>query len=112
MAEFDLDKVNELLQQLGELPRIKEITELQKRLEKEKEKLGARAPTVAPTPKEKITKPNISRSNKLQRYWRYVKLIRDNFPNLSVKEIRKQLTLRTRGQKTKIPDVIWQNPSP
>jgi len=114
MVEFDLDKVNELLQQLEGLPKVREITDLIKRLEKEKEKLVAVDTTGAPTPvKEAVTtQPNISRSNKLQRYWRYIKLIRDNFPNLSVAEIRKQFSVRREGLKVEIPDAVWQNPSP
>ena len=106
MVEFSINKLNELLKSLKGL-RIKEAVSLRKRLEKEKVKL---VPEVVKV--ERIQSANVKRSSKLQRYWRYVKLIRDNFPDNTVKEIRKQLTVRQQGQETDIPDAIWQNPSP
>ena len=106
MVKFNLNKLNELLGSLKGL-RIKEAVSLRKRLEKEKVKL---VPEVVKV--ERIQSANVKRSSKLQRYWRYVKLIRDNFPDNTVKEIRKQLTVRQQGQETDIPDAIWQNPSP
>ena len=107
MVEFSINKLNELLASLKGL-RIKEAVSLRKRLEKEKIKL---IPTEV-RKVERIQSANIKRSSKLQRYWRYVKLIRDNFPDNTVKEIRKQLTVRQQGQETDIPDAVWQNPSP
>ena len=106
MVEFSINKLNELLKSLKGL-RIKEAVSLRKRLEKEKVKL---VPEVVKV--ERIQSANVKRSSKLQRYWRYVKLIRDNFPDFSVKQIRKQLTVRQQGQETDIPDAVWQNPSP
>ena len=109
MTDFTLDKLNTILDQLKGI-RIKEAVILRHRLEKEKQKL-------TPKIEIKISKEQIKesanqkRSSKLSRYWRYVKLIRDNFPNLKTGEIRKQLKIRQQGQKTKIPDAIWQNPS-
>jgi len=108
MVSFNLDKLKEQLENLKQLPNIKEVVALRKRLTKEKSKL---------IPKEvlkvvRIQSANVKRSSKLQRYWRYVKLIRNNFPNNTVKEIRKQLTIRQQGQETDIPDAVWQNPSP
>ena len=107
MVKFSINKLNEILDSLKGL-RIKEAVSLRKRLEKEKIKL---------IPKEvlkvkRIQNSNVKRSSKLQRYWRYVKLIRDNFPDNTVKEIRKQLTVRQQGLETDIPDAVWQNPSP
>ena len=106
MVKFSINKLNELLKSLKGL-RIKEAVSLRKRLEKEKVKLVPKVVKV-----ERIQSANVKRSSKLQRYWRYVKLIRDNFPDNTVKEIRKQLTVRQQGQETDIPDAIWQNPSP
>ena len=60
-------------------------------------------------PKEK---PKRSRSKSLEKYHRYIRLIRDNFPNLSYGEIRRLFSLRKQGKQVSIPDVIWQNPSP
>lgn len=110
MTDFTLDKLNAILDQLKGI-RIKEAVNLRQRLEKEKEKLIPRE-IETKIPKEQIKESaNQKRSSKLSRYWRYVKLIRDNFPNLKTSEIRKQLKIRQRGEKTKIPDAIWQNPS-
>ena len=76
----------------------KQITQKLKRLEKPKEK--------------QKSNPNISRSGKLRRYHNYIRQIRNNFPNLSYKQIRSQLSKRRQGKQVSIPDVIWQNPSP
>ena len=109
MVKFDIDKLNEILNSLKKIPNIKEVRELRKRLQKEQKRITK--PVV-----QKITilkvDANVKRSTKLQRYWRYVKLIRDNFPDFSVKQIRKQLTVRQQRQETDIPDAVWQNPSP
>lgn len=110
MTDINLEKLDALLDQLKGM-RIKEAVYLRQRLEKEKEKLVPKE-TEIKIPKEKIKEStNQKRSSKLSRYWRYVKLIRDNFPNLTTNEIRKQLKIRQKGQKTKIPDAVWQNPS-
>lgn len=105
--DISIDKLDEILDQLAGL-RIKEAVALRQRLEKEKEKL---IPVEIPVkPVDKIS-ANQKRSSKLSRYWRYVKLIRDNFPNLKTRDIRAKLKLRQQGQKTDIPEAIWQNPS-
>jgi len=108
MVKFDIDKLNEILNSLKKIPNIKEVRELRKRLQKEQKRITK--------PISKITIPivdaNVKRSTKLQRYWRYVKLIRDNFPNLTTNQIRKQLKERQQGQQVDIPDAVWQNPSP
>lgn len=106
--DITIDKLDAILDQLKGI-RIKEVLSLKKRLEKEKQKLVPKEIEIK-IPKEKVSS-NQKRSSKLLRYWRYVKLIRDNFPNLKTSEIRKQLKIRQQGQKTEIPDAIWQNPS-
>jgi len=107
MVKFSINKLNELLGSLKGL-RIKEAVSLRKRLEKEKSKLIPKEALKV----ERVQSSNVKRSSKLQRYWRYVKLIRDNFPNLKTNEIRKQLKERQQGQEVNIPDAVWQNPSP
>ena len=109
MVSFNLDKLKEQLENLKQLPNIKEVVALRKRLQKEQKRI-----TKPVTPKITIPKvdANVKRSTKLQRYWRYVKLIRDNFPNLKTNEIRNQLKERQQGQEVDIPDAVWQNPSP
>jgi len=108
MLDFTLDKVNEILKQLKGI-RIKEAVSLRKRLEKEKQKLVPKQKSILVV--ASTTSANKIRSTKLTRYWRYVKLIRDNFPDLKTNQIRTQLKKRRQGHETKIPDAIWQNPS-
>ncbi len=108
MVLFDKDKLTEQLRALGELPQIREVKALRQRLEKELERFSTKEID------EKIPEvisPNVKRSSKLSRYWRYVKLVRDNFPNLKVKDIRSQLKKRQQGEESDIPDAVWQNPS-
>ena len=108
MVSFNLDKLKEQLENLKQLPNIKEVVALRKRLTKEKSKLIPKEVLKV----ERIQSANVKRSSKLQRYWRYVKLIRDNFPDLKTNKIRKQLKERQQGQEVEIPDAVWQNPSP
>ena len=112
MVDISLDKLDAILEQLKGL-RIREAINLRKRLQLEKVKL-------IPKIKKQVTSVSTStikqianqkRSSKLQKYWRYIKLIRDNFPDLKTNQIRTQLKQRRQGQDTKIPDAIWQNPS-
>ena len=107
MVKFDLDKLTELLRSLIGVPNIKEVKELRKRLVKEQKK-------IIKSTKPKVPKivPTVTRSAKLKNYHRYMRLIRDNFPNLSYNQIRKQYSKRRQGQDVSIPDVVWQNPSP
>lgn len=107
MADIPLDKLNEILDKLSGL-RIKEAVSLRKRLQKEKQRLASRNVPIKIIDTEAINK---KRSSKLHRYWRYVKLIHDNYPNLKTNQIRTQLKIRKQGQQTDIPDAVWQNPS-
>ncbi len=110
MVKITIDKINSLLEQLEGI-QIKEVVSLRNRLEKEKEKLTPAVPTTKPSKEQIQISANKNRSSKLKRYWRYIKLIRDNFPDLSTSQIRLQLKHRRQGLETKIPDAIWQNPS-
>jgi len=105
MVRFALDKLTELLRSLKGAPNIKEVKALRKRLVKEQKKI------IKTTPKA----PKVitaTRSVKLKKYHRYMRLIRDNFPNLSYNQIRKQFSKKKQGQDVSIPDAVWQNPSP
>jgi hypothetical protein len=95
------------LDALKQFPNIREVKALRKRIKGELE----RVPRKTKKPQPKVV-PNQSRSSKMTKYWRYVKMIRNNFPNLTVSDIRRQFSKRRKGNKVKIPDVIWQNPSP
>jgi len=109
MVSFDKNKLSELLKSLKEFPQLSEVKELRKRLKNEQQKITK--DIVAPVPTVSKVDVNVKRSTKLQRYWRYVKLIRDSFPNLKTNEIRSQLKQRQQGNEVDIPDAVWQNPS-
>lgn len=97
------DKLQEQLKALRLFPNNKHVRELRKQIKNKLSKLEK--------PKTK-QKPNKSRSDKLRKYHRYIKLVRNNFPQISHAEIRKQFSQRRKGQDVKIPDVVWRNPSP
>jgi seryl-tRNA synthetase len=104
------DQKKKLLKQLDALkifPKNKLVRELQRQIKKKLEKLDKKEIPL----KEKTKKPN-QRASKLRKYHRYLRMIRDNFPNLTYSEIRSQFAKRKQGFEVSIPDVIWQNPSP
>ncbi len=111
MVSFNLDKLKEQLENLKQLPNIKEVIALRKRLSKELEKAipKIKKEVVAPI-------PTVSRGQKisfgLKKHFRYLRLIRDNFPDLTFAQIRKEFSRRRKGIETDIPDAVWQNPSP
>jgi len=112
MVDISIDKLDAILEQLKGL-RIKEAINLRKRLQKEKVKLIPKIKEPVESVSTSTIKQiaNQKRSSKLTKYWRYIKLIRDNFPDLKTNQIRTQLKQRSQGQKSNIPDAIWQNPS-
>ena len=97
----DRKKLLEQLDALKIFPNTKLVKELRQQIKKKLEKKQ---------PKQSI--PSQSRSIKLKKYHRYIKLVRNSFPELSHAEIRKQFSKRRSGKDVRIPDVIWQNPSP
>ena len=117
MVDFTLDKVNALLKQLKGFPKIKEISQLRKRLQKEKIKLipkvVASAEKVAQAVADARASANLQRSLKQKRNWRYTKLI-FNFvgDKYSLKEIRQEIAKKRKGETSRIPDAVFQNPSP
>lgn len=117
MVEFTLDKVNELLKQLKGLPKIKEISLLKKRLQKEKVKLIPKAVTSPEKVAQQVAtakaSANLKRSLKQKRNWRYAKLI-FNFvgDKFTLQEIRQEIAKKKRGNASRIPDAVFQNPSP
>lgn len=108
MADIPIEKLDRILDELSGL-RIKEAVSLRKRLQKERQKAIPKEIIVKPTVDH--TSTNQRRSSKLKRYWRYIKLIRDNFLNYSTNQIRSQLKERKRSGSSDIPDAVWQNPS-
>ena len=66
-----------------------------------------------PIPKADIRKmANASRAASMRKHHNYIKQIHTNYPDLSYREIQRQLKERKQGKQTKISDVIWHNPSP
>lgn len=111
MVTFDINKLREQLGQLRSLPNLKEVIALRKRLNKEISKIE-----VKKIPKLKVITPKISRGEKiskgLKKHFRYLRLIRNNFPELTFAELRKQFSKKRKGLESDIPDAVWQNPSP
>ncbi len=108
-----IDKKEKLLEQLEALkifPKTKLVKDLQKQIRIKLEKLERKEKS---TPiKQKVKNINQSRSTKLRKYHRYIRLIRDNYPELSYSQIRIQFARRKKGQDVSISDPIWRNPSP
>jgi hypothetical protein len=65
---------------------------------------------------EKALDANTARSAFMKREHHYVRLIYDiihpDHPEITYADVRHLLSLRRKGKKVRIPDVIWQNPSP
>jgi hypothetical protein len=61
---------------------------------------------------KKKAESNIARSVALKKHHQYIRLIRDNYPELPYLEIRRLYKDRKKGKDTSIPDAIWFNPSP
>lgn len=108
MTTFDKEKIIEQLESLKKFSQIKEVKALRQRLESELERL---------TPKEVIKE--VQKSNRgqkiskaLTRHFRYLRLIRNNFPDLTWNQLRKEYSKKKKGQESTIQDFVWQNPSP
>jgi len=117
LVEFDKDKLNELLKLLGSVPKIKEVKELSKRLQKEKAKIKTKPITIPKVPAEqKRIEANQKRSTFMKGVWDFTKLIFDNYPQLreqfTIRDLFSQYFARRRGEDVSISDVFWQNPSP
>ena len=101
------DNVKEkLLAQLEALklfPNNNLVKQLRKRIKEKLERLERKSIEIVPPISTTIN----SRSRKLKKYHRYLRMIRDSFPNLKYGEIRRQFTLRKQGFEANIPDVVW-----
>ncbi len=111
MSEEQKKKLLEQLDALKIFPKNKIVRELEKQIRSKLEKLEKKEKQIISKsePKEDANK---TRSSKLKKYHRYMRLIRDNYPDLSYSEIRKQFAKRRDGFDSDVPDVVWQNPSP
>ena len=107
MVNDRIQKLKDRLDALKIFPNNKEVKILRDRIKKQLSNLQKKQ---KPIPKNK--NPNLTRSGKLRRYHNYIRQIRNNFPNLEYNQIRSELTKRRQGKPSKIPDAVWQNPSP
>jgi len=112
MVDFTLDKLDDILGQLKDLPKFKEAIDLRKRLEKEREKLIPHEKEIQVPIIDKKIIANQKRSSKQKRNWQYAKLIRNYFPEKPILEIRREIAKRKHGEASSIPDAVFQNPSP
>ena len=110
MAKESKEKLLEHLDALKNFPNNKLVRQLRQQIQNQLEQLKQKELVALP---EEITKQaNLSRSSKLKRYHQYIRLIQDNFPDLSHAEIRRQFAKRRKQEDVSIPDAVWQNPSP
>lgn len=105
MTRESKEKLLEHLDALKDFPNNKLVRALKEQIQTKIERLE-----VTPVPISKNV--NLSRSSKLKRYHKYIRLIRDNFPDLTHAEIRRQFVRRRNQEDVSIPDAVWQNPSP
>lgn len=100
------EKLLKRLEALKLFPNNNEVRKLRARTQNALERLDT-------TPKKPIVKMKTkTRSSSLKKHHRYIRMIRDNFPDLKYSDIRKQFAKRKRGEDVSIPDAVWQNPSP
>lgn len=110
--DFSIDKLDELLGQLKTLPKIKEVTALLQRLEKEKEKLSAPEPIPAISREERIKLRNQKIAQSQKKHHRFIRLIFDNLNGkITYRKIQAEFKKRRQGQHSEISDAIWFNPS-
>ncbi len=117
LVEFDKDKLDELLRLLGSVPKLKEVKQLSKRLQKEIRKIKTKSITIPKlSVEQRRIEANKKRSTFMKGIWDFTKLIYDNYPQLreqfTIRDLFSQYFARRRGEDISISDVFWQNPSP
>src|SRR5205809_2066869 len=101
MPDESKKKLLEQLDALKIFPNNKEVRILRKRILQQLERLERKA---IPDSKEELKAlSNTKKAVKLRRHHRYIRLIRDNFPNLKYSDIRKQFAQRRQGLESDIP---------
>jgi hypothetical protein len=109
----DREKLEKQLDALKLFPNNNLVRELRKQI---KEKLE----DLTKLPEAKIStdltgkkqKANLARSQSQKKHHRYIRLVRNHFPQYSYAEIRKQFSRRRKGKESFVPDIIWKDPSP
>ncbi|QLH08814.1 hypothetical protein [Candidatus Nitrosotenuis sp. DW1] len=113
MSNEDLkQKLLAQIEALKLFPNNIQVKILRSRINKQLEQISKQTEIKETIPVDKKQQANLSRSIKLKKHFRYLRLIRDNYPNLKFAEIRKQFSKRKRGEDVSIPDATWFNPSP
>jgi hypothetical protein len=112
MVSLDVNKVKEQLESLKNLPNLKEVIALRKRLQSELKILSAKEESKIEIIKFTGLTRNQKISKTLKKRFRYLRLIRNQFPEISWLDLRREFSRREKGQDSKVPDVVWQNPSP
>ena len=105
------EQKNKLLKRLDALklfPNNNEVRILRSRIQHQLERIEKQIADaiVIPIPKDVHVK-SPKRSSKLTKYWRYIRLIHDSFPNIPIPQIRKQYSKKRRGKKVSISDAVW-----
>ena len=110
MAKFNKEKIIEQLESLKKFSKIKEVKALRQRLEKELARF---------TEQEEPIIKEVSKSNRgqkiakaLKQHFRYLRMIRNSFPDLTWNQLRKEYSKKKKGLESDVPDFVWQNPSP
>lgn len=108
----DKEDLEKQLEALKSFPNNNLVRQLRKQTREKLEnltRLPAKIPIDVTTKKQEA---NLARSQSQKKHHRYIRLIRNHFPQYSYADIRRQFSRRKKGKKSFIPDVIWQDPSP
>lgn len=117
MSARDKKKIRKQLDALKDFANTKAVRRLRKELQEKLAHLESRPKkfkqTRLPVSRKEIQRQaNLVRSRKVHKYHHYMRQIQKNYPGLTYSQIRKQFAERKKGKHTKIPDVVWRNPSP
>jgi len=115
MSQNDKQKILELLKLLDIFPNTQTVRQLRKELEDRLEKIESKERKR--TEREKVEarrkiEAGLSRSRKLKKYHHYIRLVKDNHPEIPYDDIRRQFKARKEGKEVSIPDASWEDLSP
>jgi hypothetical protein len=111
----DKQKILKLLKALEDFPNIKIVRELREQLKNKLAKIESKERRKSEREKVKARRrieAGLSRSSKLKKYHHYIRLIKDNYPDIPYDDIRRQFKARKEGKEVSIPDALWEDPSP
>jgi len=112
MSDYSKEELEKQLEALKLFPNNNLVRQLRKQINEKLESLAKTEINIPQDDTDKKHQPNLARSQGLKKYHRYIRLVRNNFPQYSYSDIRKQFSRRKKGKESPIPDVVWQNPSP